>query len=182
MIRPVAQRDGYSCGPVAILNALKWAGIPVTEKRHLNIIRDLTDADVGRGVWPWDLDDALMIVPGVRVKKRIESPRLAVLDKHIDGGGAAVVLYLFRDKKEIEGHYTLCIGRTKKYYIVVNDKEDGGTITRMARKTMYRGLTLVDKIAGANHYGTIWLIEPTFEETRDTRSIRKMLANIIAMF
>ncbi len=30
MVRYVRQRDTFRCGPIAILNALKWAGAPVT--------------------------------------------------------------------------------------------------------------------------------------------------------
>lgn len=67
-IRYVRQRNQYSCGPVAVLNAMKWAGMPVTAKDHLKWVSEECKAD-RTGTWISDVDHFLRKLPCLKVRK-----------------------------------------------------------------------------------------------------------------
>lgn len=145
MVRYVKQRDYTSCGPVALINILKWANCNVTYKSFIEDARILCNHEPGPdgGTHIWDMEHALKRI-GIR-KKRRKNPTLEEIDKHIDSGGIVLIEYYAPYKNKFldkgEGHFSLCIGRTDKTYILVNDgtKNTVGKRNRMTMKIMLYG-------------------------------------------
>lgn len=142
MVRYVKQRDETSCGPVAIINVLKWMGYKVSydfihTARYLCNWEDTWSADPG--ATDLDVERALKKLD-IKKKRRIK-PTLKEIDKHIDSGGIILLgyynVYSLPGFKLHEGHYSLCIGRTKKTYIMVNDLPDT-TVGKRHRSAMQR--------------------------------------------
>jgi hypothetical protein len=137
MQRYVKQYDGTSCGPIALINTLKWLGYSVSYD-FLNIAKHLCRwKGIRGGTSDLDLEKALDYF---RVeKKRVVKPSIEELDKHLDSGGAAIIsyfnIYSMPGFKKNAGHFTLCIGRTDKTYLMVNDRTNR-TTNRRHRKTM----------------------------------------------
>ncbi|MFA5024169.1 MAG: C39 family peptidase [Patescibacteria group bacterium] len=128
-IRYIRQRDEYSCGPVAIVNALKFIGINATHD-SVCYVSMLCNCCRETGTEPEDIERAFKALE-VKFKRKI-FPTLKEIDDHIDNGGALLLDYFWSPE---DGHYTLCIGRTPKYYVFVND-EDDKTIARRKRNTL----------------------------------------------
>ncbi len=151
MIRYTKQRDRLSCGPTAILNALKWAGTGATYKEEgRQLIKDCRihskDCDLFgiRGVIPFTLDAILerkWICKHLHVKYCWSGPTIELLNNHLLSGGAAIIRYWLKHhfpligpsaiSKDMEwthhyaqtscGHYVFCPGFCGKKYIIIND-------------------------------------------------------------
>jgi len=162
MIKYLKQREQGTCGPVAIINALKWAGLRVTEKTHKKRIRQLTSCSMHhgrgfRGCFPYDIDYALSRYKSIYAccnHSGQPNTKLSEIDKHLDYGGSLLIRYFWKPNC---GHYTLCIGRTPKTYILVNDSGEK-TVIRRSRKTMTRMLSTVNYSFGAKEYPVVWFL------------------------
>lgn len=124
----IKQRDKSSCGPIAIINILKWMGLPVTYN-FIDIARHFCDWDPRYGVYKNGLINALnkfnidfMIV---------DSPSIKSMDNHLDMEGIIIFDYYFSET----AHYTLCVGHTKNFYKMVNDGL-GNTIKLRSKKSI----------------------------------------------
>lgn len=131
-VRWVRQRDHYSCGPVAVLNILKWMGHPWTYKM-LPALQVVCKCDVDVGTGRQNIERAMAKL-GINKKRKV-FPKLRDIDAHLDSGGIILLEYFWT---EFDGHYALCIGRTKKHYIMVNDSSKK-TITKWNRNDL-RGI------------------------------------------
>lgn len=159
-IRYVSQRDSYSCGPIAIINTLKFLGINITYKA-LPYIRMLCNCKINYGTDEEDIENVLKMF-GIRFKG-IHHPTLKEIDKHIECGGAILLNYSFGIDI---GHYTLCIGRNKTNYFLVNDME-GKTVSDCHRK-LFMYMTEWEKLGQRKPY--CWFIYP---EKVDEKKIKK---------
>lgn len=148
-IKYIKQRDVSSCGPVAIINILKWLGYNVTYK-FIHIARwackwqDARECE-GGGSTARDIEKALKYF-SINKKRKI-CPTLKEIDEHIDSGGIVLLFYCLLNKKIasmlpllpknifINSHFSLCIGRTKKTYIMINDGTKY-TVGYRSRKTI----------------------------------------------
>lgn len=154
------QKGKNLCGPTAILNLMKWAGLRVTWKEDIKFCMDLCSSDVSTdGMWSWIMDIVLKYFPLFKVKKTIHIPKLKQLDKQLNNGRAIVIVYLYKDGRAQNGHFMLCVGKTEKYYNVVNDKMNGKALSRISRKTMRKKLTTKRVEAGAFFYPVAWAVE-----------------------
>lgn len=158
MVRYVKQRDASSCGPVAIINIFKWMNCPITYD-FIHVARQLCNWNNARdecgGTTDYNIEKAMRVL---RIKKKRKiSPTIEEINKHLDNGGAILIGYWFPVKEnntlvKNEGHYTLCIGRTKKQYIMVNDNNK--TIARKKAQTIEKML----KYRANDHVCWAWLI------------------------
>jgi len=143
MPKYVRQRDHTSCGPVAIINILKWLGFNVTYGEYIDVLRAMCRCEPGPrgGTESADMARALR---RLKIKyKKYKMPSIKQVDQHLDNGGIILLDYqipystkagkLIFDKGE--WHFALCIGRTSKTYVVVNDGTKH-TVGRRSRKTM----------------------------------------------
>jgi hypothetical protein len=163
-VRYVKQKGKNLCGPTAILNLMKWIGARVTWKKDIGLCMSLCSPDVAtRGMHSWVMDAILKHFPLLKVKKLIHMPKLKQLDEHLDSGRALVMAYLHKGGRAQNGHFMLCVGRTKKYYDVVNGKVKGKALSRISRKTMRKRLTTKRVEAGAFFYPVAWAVEPNMK-------------------
>ena len=145
MVRYIKQRDHTSCGPVAVINILKWLGYKVSYDSFIHSARYLCGHEPGPegGTNITGVEKALKHL-GVK-KRRVKNPSLDDIDRHIDSGGIVLLEYVAPYKNEFlnkgEGHFSICIGRTAKTYILVNDgtKNTIGRRSRMSMKIILFG-------------------------------------------
>jgi len=159
MPRYVRQRDFTSCGPVALINILKWLGCDITYNGYIDIARLLCKHEPGvdGGTEDKDMGRALKKLK-IKFFKR-KNPSLAQLDRHLDKGGIVLLDYCVPYSSKAgkihfekgEGHFILCIHRSPKTYTVVNDGTKR-TVGRRSRQTMQIMLEWDDD----DHYG--WFI------------------------
>ena len=145
-IKWIKQRDEYSCGPVAIINILKWLGVNATYK-WLPAVQNLCRCDID-GTSTADIESALKRLC-IKYKKRM-SPSLKKIDDHLNRNGIALVEYYYAQD---EGHFALCIKKTKKQYTLVNDVKEI-TVSRIYRK----GFIKLIRSHRVNEAPLIWFI------------------------
>lgn len=115
MIRYTRQRTMSDCGPVAVLNILKWAGFKVTYKKNIAKLKKACKyvythdvyTDDFIGVKWWNLRRALTKVGRGRLKTRTYVVTdLEVLKKHIEKGGAFILRHAVGPD---DAHYTTVV-------------------------------------------------------------------------
>ena len=133
MPRFIKQYDDYNCGPVAIVNALKWAGVKATHAhvKKFNCICKTTE-DMGTTISA--IHKAL---DGTKVFKivRLYNPPIKRIDEHINRGGA--VLYgstKVKTGNAYEGHYALIVSRSENRFGVCNLEPPGKAFRNCSRK------------------------------------------------
>jgi len=137
------ERDHSGCGPIAIMNAKKWAGEKFAardieqqiKKECFHFPADINGPYVG--VMPTAFDNALDRHKSFSVERIIMTPTMPEIDKCLDHGFAVILRYLHG---EDGGHYVLCTGRTKKTYTVVNVSSYKNTVSTVTRKEMKKML------------------------------------------
>ncbi len=158
-IRYIKQVDRTSCGPVALINVLKWLGCDVSYNNFIYMSKCICDWKDPRyeedgGVVNDGMDKALNYF---KINfKAIDNPKLSDFDTHLENGGAILISYipiLNSKKHEQCGHISFCIGKSSKMYVMVNDCFNKTIIKRHAR-TIER--ILKSKIDDADF--KVWLI------------------------
>jgi hypothetical protein len=92
MPRYIRQRDNYSCGPVALLNALKWAGATKgTSYATLPSWRDICGTTRHNGTTFTDLFRAARTLPRIGARKARPKVKLADINAHLRHGGAVIL-------------------------------------------------------------------------------------------
>ena len=117
-MRYVKQRDKFRCGPIAVLNALKWQGLCITGTA-LDDLNELLackrrNSSKHSGTYAWKFDRVAKRL-GFR---RIHKPSVAKLDRALKAGNAVLTLLSAKDKSW--GHYSLVTRGTQRMYFVVN--------------------------------------------------------------
>lgn len=146
------QKDRSSCGPVAVLNALKWeyeGNFP--EKEFLPGIKydcRCIDSRYTRGVHPYALDTLSIGTIGTHndwyykkvlklyfnaQKKRKSS--VTTLDKHLTNGGSAILNFTWKEYNHEQGHYVFIPRKAGKSYYVTNYR-GGRAVSLLNRETI----------------------------------------------
>lgn len=126
-INYVAQRDRYSCGPVAVLNVMKWAGIPVT-KKNLRTLITACEA-VPRTVNPDNpgttqerLEQVFQrMLDSKATFTKIWDPSEMIIRDHIISGGIVGLHYNYF-KSDWNAHFSLVIDILGRDWVMVNEK------------------------------------------------------------
>ena len=109
MPRYVRQYDRYSCGPVAIINALKWCGRSYSLKNDLRKFQHACRCGYMHGTRMSDLDWVLRkFIPSTFVVKRKRYPVIGDIEKHLKVGGIVILNFAWKDKIGNIGHYMVC--------------------------------------------------------------------------
>jgi len=146
MVRYLKQRDGYSCGPVAVLNAMKWAGFEVTGE-NLKVFRWIALCTSPHGCWPRHLHNLIKLQFERKASAMKGKPTMKYMDKWLDQGNSIIMRYFWHDKERNKrvGHYIFIPDRTEKYYKVCNDGRNRPALTMISRKTMNNYLRMQRK-------------------------------------
>lgn len=114
MTRYIKQRNYFECGPVAIINALKWLGFNAQgchvkhTRKECGTDKDGTTSEAMRKV----------IDTHIHRNTYVECPTLAMLDSALELGRAFILNYGYvRDDGEEEWHACLCIGKDGLAYL-----------------------------------------------------------------
>jgi hypothetical protein len=119
----VKQTDQFRCGPVAILNAIKWSGGQATKKKDLPRITSECCCTYPRGTPPTNLMAAIKKYRH-HFKATIQyDPPKRKFDRHLENGNAAILDYFSRWDGEYCGHYILVLGKDKRCYTICNDRK-----------------------------------------------------------
>lgn len=164
MPRYLKQYDTYSCGPTAILNALKWAGVAISYRSHYKRVargcRVMEGSYRERGTLSADLDRTIReLGSGYFSIRKVRSCTIQQLTDHLQNGGAAVLAHLEGDlyagQENVEGHFSFWFDSNGDYFTGANDGGPDATIVRtraeMVRKMRRR------KHAG-DQYPEVWLL------------------------
>ncbi len=144
MPRYIKQRDKYRCGPVAILNSLKWAGVAASYSEHTDCLTELAVCGPPpRGTCHGTFDRALRVAgKGFYSVRRVFRPYLGEIEDHLRGGGAIVHSYAWKiDKEDRWGrHFQLLVGISPsgKSLYTVNRAPERSALHRILRKTFKR--------------------------------------------
>ncbi len=115
MSRYVRQRDQFRCGPIAILNALKWAGSDATAELLPRLSRETKCDPHYPGTWKTDLAMTLR----KRGKKYFSvrqdgHPSMKKIEKCLRRGESVLICFLCPGSRakygEWGGHYSLIVG------------------------------------------------------------------------
>jgi hypothetical protein len=116
------KKSSFNCGPVAILNCLKWAGAKVNVRQHLPYLEfavRIHDNAEDPGTLDHDFDRVLRYSASKNLSVlRPKRLTLRALEKHLDQGGAVAVGYYFSGGG---GHFTLLVGTKGRGFIAAND-------------------------------------------------------------
>jgi hypothetical protein len=128
VVRYAAQPYKYSCGPTAIINAVKWTGARFTLRQNHTFISRLCESTYEFGTVEHLFERALrkIISPAAGVWRR-PRPSAKEIIRHVSRpDGAVVLLYWHRKMLSetefvIEGHYILVVDAWNDHALLVND-------------------------------------------------------------
>jgi|15BtaG_2_1085339.scaffolds.fasta_scaffold46470_2 hypothetical protein len=106
-MRYVKQRNNTSCGPIAVLNALKWAGFKFTMKNSYKRLAKKCKYNVSEGAWPIDVLNAISSYKRLTVTPDAPT-KIQDLDDRIRAGSSCILTYYWYDEgaQEVLSHYT----------------------------------------------------------------------------
>lgn len=178
MIRYAKQRDATSCGPVALVNVLKWAGTDTTLSEVKGLRKVLGTQRKPEGTSTHQMDYLLRAYEDFKVYELItakERPTLKWLDKHLDAERIAVIGYYWkRNKHTLEvsfndkhligspmgGHYCLVTEKQDNRYICINDSRVKSVVLRNSRHIDAYLNSTRDSI-GQQEFAMTWILEKT---------------------
>ncbi len=152
-VRYAKQRDQYSCGPTAIINVLKWAGVDCSYEKSLKLVQKLCGCvNPPNGTGHVDFDKALRIVAdklGCLKIRRVYYPALWQIEKQLKENGIVVLSYRWHDEEEGSyRHFMLLVEVSesgKSFLTVNNQRGPGPALVRVPRKFVRKDLLRFQK-------------------------------------
>jgi len=138
MIHYVKQRDKFRCGPVAVLNSLRWVGADVSANYVYELSEKCKTKSYGMSGTNYYNFDRILRDEGqdlVNVKL-ILKPRLYEIEEHLREGGVVVLNYAW-GQEDSHRHYTFIPeeSETGKTFVMVNEFDNRPAVTKVRRKT-----------------------------------------------
>lgn len=155
MVRYTRQVLKNSCGPIAIINAMKWAGYRIPRTKWVKGIGGLCDFHIKCGTSIEGITSALKTLHQLELVEYKTRPTLKWLDKKFHEGCGIILKYEHGHKPS--GHFVFVPGRTRHYYNIVNKARR--TRTRVHRKTMSKILAEKGQ-RGVTIYSCAWAVKP----------------------
>jgi hypothetical protein len=116
--RWIGQRNGSGCGPVAILNLLKWLGEPIAyAENYPYYSKKMKTSRYGTELR--DFVRVLYGINGIKISPR-NVPDIGVIEEALDNGKAVIMKSAYFNGKDLEGHYFLVTQKTEKSFFCVN--------------------------------------------------------------
>lgn len=137
-----------SCGPVAIINALKWLGCSTSYRKMLPFFNWNTEEGMHFDEMTQDLRKL-----GLRFKV-VDYPTIKDMERELDKGRALVYAYYWFEKFERSGHYVFVDRHTPKMFSVKNNSDVGRAFLSKSKVTTYaRKCALIGGV-----YPKMWVI------------------------
>jgi len=122
--RYLGQRDGYSCGPIGLINGFKWFGCPITGK-ELAVLKDLCETRKNNGTYRNFMERGIRHcchnfgIPR-RFVRRLKSPIWQELERELRQNNGVLLEADWR--RTPDAHYFLCAWRCRHtdFFEVVN--------------------------------------------------------------
>lgn len=138
MKKYVKQRDEYRCGPIALLNALIWAGQDVSYEKDIDRLTEKCHCSRLKGTYHINFYKALRQV-GKKVfdVNLIWNPSIKLVDQHLQSGGSIIINYRWQAPHQDSLHYAslVDITETGKTISVVNAFVRGPALYKIRRHT-----------------------------------------------
>lgn len=137
MPRFTKQRDRYSCGPVAILNALRWSGMDAPYKELIDIFQKVCNCEPGRGTNHSDFDRALRFFGTDLFRvRRVQRPCLGKIEQHLRDDGCVILNYRWTRGGKGYRHFSLVNGVSPSgaTFFLVNDSTVGPAQQALGRR------------------------------------------------
>ena len=96
------QQHQTSCGPVSVMNALKWLGYSASYRENIQDFKEFGWSNAS-GMWPHQMHKALKSY-GIKYKLH-KKPTLALMKKIVNSGNALIFEYDWVDYTETGGHF-----------------------------------------------------------------------------
>ena len=149
---------------------MKWAGYSCARKKYKKIFQkrlNCVKTYEVRGAWPSEMDNTLRYrIPELKLCNVLIKPTLKDIDAELNLGRALIIKYMWN----AGGHYSLCIGKTKDKYLLVNDDgKPGRAVSEKSRKIMSQYLQYknywkvrneLPPLSDAFGYSVVWSVEP----------------------
>ena len=143
MPRYVRQRDKYSCGPIAIINAIKWAGGHATVKKdHKRLVRTTNCSVMPKGVFRSNFDRVLRHEGRwiIKVTRRLR-PGIKAIEEHVRKDDCVTIVnncFLGQETGELYAHFTLYVDASPsgKTFTCVNYFREGPAVAQFRRSTI----------------------------------------------
>ncbi len=119
----VLQRDDYSCGPIAILNAYIWKYGKFTSKISFRKLRNLCKTNAKRGTERWNMK--------IDVLKESNKPIYAIknIKKSLENYNGIILDYSFKSvQNNINCHYVFIYKDGCNYMVINGLKEINGKL------------------------------------------------------
>lgn len=153
------QRHIASCGPVAISNAMKWAGISPNAYDIIHSVCGAYGYKLWCGMSHYWLTRVLKLV-GLRFTKQCH-PTVRDIERCLDNGGVCILGYRYWRWREAREHYIFIHGHTSKYLKISNGhfKTRGKKKLKIKenRKDVFR--KLFEQSRRTSDYPGAWFIE-----------------------
>lgn len=129
MIRYAKQTDNFRCGPVAIANALKWAGINFSYRDNKKRLDKLCKTKHPTGCYLADLTRALRKIGGKHLsgiqRRNLDdytpTQVLRLINIHLKKSGIVLLnIQRYNTDGSIGGHFFLIVKKDKTFYQVIN--------------------------------------------------------------
>ena len=139
MPRYIKQRDKFRCGPVVILNALKWAGVDVSYDESIDHLSNLCRCRRPRGTNHKNFDRAIREAgKGIFRTQLVRHPTIGKIEEHLQDGGALAFNYHWRREEENESsrHFSLVegISPSGRTFYIANRSHAGRTLQSIHRE------------------------------------------------
>ncbi len=134
--RYTKQRDKFRCGPIAILNALRWVGVSIPYKELLPSLERLCECVAPDGTRHAAFDRTLREVgKDIFTVRRVHHPSLAQIEEHLREGGHIILNYRWThagmDRRHFESLVEVSLSGRSFY--VVNGSLRGPALRKVTR-------------------------------------------------
>ncbi len=150
MPRYIKQRDNYSCGPVALINAARWSG----SKEKIRSLRKRFMSECECTFPGTSLGNFKKVINEIdcfKIHSMCKQPSIGRLDYNLDVGRIVIL----RIRSELGGHYFLCTRYTSEEYEVINYNAECKTIFKIPKNFMSESLKYID----SSGTSIAWFIE-----------------------
>jgi len=131
--RWIKQRNSYSCGPVALMNLLKWLGQPVNyDKDYPEMFAKCKCNKEGTQLR--NFVKVLYEIEDIKITPRTV-PNIWVIDEALSQNRAVILKTAYKENYELEGHFFLITEKTEKSFFCVNLASKHGWASKASFQT-----------------------------------------------